>query len=211
LAEFLTFDELKLAAGVMLLSPYLPLLFMGEEYAEPAQFMYFTDFKNEVVNKGVKEGRKNEVTSDMGGDPPPNPTDQATFLKSKLNYDLMTQGRHCVLWLFYQELIRLRKSIPALADLNKQNMQVTIDGQGGVMTVHRWNGDSKILAVFNFQDNLAEVVLPPGRWQLHLNSGSESWTPEQADPLAAAKRERRVITEQIRLGPKTFYLLEHAD
>src|SRR4029079_15856685 len=63
-----TFETQKLAAATVLLAPYLPMLFMGEEYAEAAPFQYFVDFSDAGLVQAVREGRKREFEM-AGGDP----------------------------------------------------------------------------------------------------------------------------------------------
>jgi len=206
LSAHLSFDELKLAAGVIILSPYLPLLFMGEEYSEPAPFLYFIDFEAADVVDGVRGGRKEEFASFLDGEEePPDPLSHSSFFRSKLNFALHEQKHHQVLWRFYQQLIALRKTIPALSHLSKTELEVSEDEMGQVMTVHRWQGDSHALAFYNFHTDVVTVQLSSGDWKLYLDSGADTWSktgtgqPSKETQVASPARK-------FHLQPKSFVL-----
>ncbi len=203
LSEYLTFDALKLAAAVTLFAPYLPLIFMGEEYAEDARFMYFIDFKTEDVVEGVREGRKEEFSMAAAGEDLPDPEDEATFQQSKLNYGLAQQGHHRVLWRFYQRVIELRKTIPALAHLSKEQMEVTADEHAAVMIVRRWHDASTVLAFYNFNTEAVALELPEGDWRVLLDSSAAGWG-ETSDGAVASET---VADKQVTLAAKSVLLL----
>ena len=108
LTQLASFEKLKLAAGVTLLSPYLPMLFMGEEYAEDAPFQFFISHLDEGLVHAVREGRKQEFSRFRWRGEPPDPQAEETFLGCKLDHALKNQGHHRVMYQFYQTLIRLR-------------------------------------------------------------------------------------------------------
>ena len=103
----------RLAAGLMLLSNQTPMLFQGEEYAEPAPFCFFCDFQDPALNDAVRRGRAREYwpegtewTDDM-----PDPPRRRTFERSKLSWDWSDPDRAAVRTL-YQTLLRLRRQWP---------------------------------------------------------------------------------------------------
>jgi maltooligosyltrehalose trehalohydrolase len=107
------------AAALLLLSPHTPLIFMGEEYDEPAPFQFFTDYSDPALQKAVSEGRRREFR-DFDWNDVPDPQDPATFTRSKLNWDLALRGDNRVLrW--YRELLALRSSLyaDASSDVNQ--------------------------------------------------------------------------------------------
>src|SRR5581483_1672738 len=125
LSNLVSFEELKLAVGTMLLSPYIPLLFMGEEYGETAPFLYFVSHSDADLIRGVREGRKNEFKSFAWQGEPPDPQSEDTFNRSKLHWERRNDGNHRILLDLYRQLIALRKSVPALRSTNKKNSEVT--------------------------------------------------------------------------------------
>ncbi|WP_374166587.1 hypothetical protein [Arcticibacter sp. MXS-1] len=58
--RLLSFEMKKLVAGATLLSPYLPMLFMGEEWVEPHPFLYFVSHTDPQLADAVRKGRKEE-------------------------------------------------------------------------------------------------------------------------------------------------------
>ena len=109
LSQLVTFPALKLAAASILLSPFIPLLFMGEEYGETAPFQYFVSHSDPDLIAATRKGRQEEFAAFGWQGDVPDPQDEATFLKSKLNHELACDSRHQVLKEFYRELIRLRR------------------------------------------------------------------------------------------------------
>jgi maltooligosyltrehalose trehalohydrolase len=86
LTELVSFEQQKLAAASIILSPYLPMLFMGEEYAETAPFQFFISHTDPDLVRAVREGRKEEFARFEWNQEPPDPQDEATFLRCKLNH-----------------------------------------------------------------------------------------------------------------------------
>ncbi|HET7854191.1 MAG TPA: malto-oligosyltrehalose trehalohydrolase [Candidatus Methylomirabilis sp.] len=177
LSQLVDFDALKLAAAVILLSPYIPLLFMGEEYGEPAPFPYFVSHSDPTLIEAVRRGRREEFAEFAWQGEPPDPQDEATFLRAKLDHKLRCDGHNRVLHEFYRELIRLRKTFPALASLNKEQMEVTGYESQKVAFVRRWSGDDEVFTVFQFADTQVSTTLPvpEGRWRKQLDSSDERW------------------------------------
>ncbi|MCI0483050.1 MAG: malto-oligosyltrehalose trehalohydrolase [candidate division NC10 bacterium] len=177
LSQLVDFDALKLAAAVILLSPYIPLLFMGEEYGEPAPFPYFVSHSDPALVEAVRRGRREEFAAFGWQGEVPDPQDEGTFLSAKLDHKLRYDGHHRVLHDFYRELIRLRKTLPALASLNKEQMEVTGYESQKVAFVRRWSGDDEAFTVFQFADTQVSATLPvpEGRWRKRLDSSDERW------------------------------------
>jgi maltooligosyltrehalose trehalohydrolase len=96
----------KVAAALMLLAPHTPLLFMGEEYDEPAPFLYFTSYGDPTLARAVSEGRKKEF-QDFAGIDVPDPQDEATFQLSRLHWEMANDANDMLRW--YRALIDLRK------------------------------------------------------------------------------------------------------
>jgi maltooligosyltrehalose trehalohydrolase len=164
---------------VVILSPCLPLLFMGEEYGEPAPFPYFISHLDAALVEAVRRGRWEEFHAFHWQGEPPDPQDDATFQSAKLQHHLRQQGQHGVLRAFYQELIRLRRTLPALAQLRKDCMEVTSFEEPKVLCVRRWNPDdasaTMMVCHFGSLPTAASVPLPPGHWHKCLDSAAPEW------------------------------------
>jgi len=177
LSQLTSFEALKLAAGIILLSPFIPLLFMGEEYGETAPFLYFTSHSEPELVEAVRRGRREEFAAFQWQGEPPDPQGEATFLASKLNWQLRSDSQHRILAEFYRELIRLRREIPALACLSKDSLEVKDFAQQKLLFLRRWGRDSEVVIVFNTNKDQTSVTLPvpAGRWRKELDSSEERW------------------------------------
>lgn len=170
-------EKLKLAAGVVLLSSNLPLLFMGEEYAETAPFPYFVSHSDPDLIEAVRRGRREEFRAfDWEGEPP-DPQDASTFESAKLNHELADRGYHRVLRSFYQELIGLRRNLRPLRRLSKRQQEITVTVVERVLFCRRWDGAEHTLCCFHFGGETATVSLelPAGRWRKELDSAEPRW------------------------------------
>ncbi len=174
-------EQVKLAVGAVLISPYLPLLFMGDEYGDTTPFEYFIDYEDKNLVKAVREGRINSFSFLMPkGTEPPDPASEAAFSRSKLDHNLRGQGVHAVLLDYHKTLIALRKSIPALAEPDKLRLEVDSYGRERVLYLRRWKDESEIFAVLNFNEQALTITLPipAGKWRLQLNSADPRWDAE---------------------------------
>ena len=199
-----TFEKLKLAAGVVILSPYIPLLFMGEEYGETAPFQYFVSHSDEVLIKQVRQGRQREFESFRWEGEVPDPQAEETFLSSKIDITRHLQGEHGTLFDFYRTLLRLRRDVPALRNLNRDNMAVTCLEEKKVVFARRWSGGDEIFCVFNFGAEQAEVVcpIPSGTWERLLDSSSREKGPATLRIASGVSGTAGRMT----VGPHSFVL-----
>jgi maltooligosyltrehalose trehalohydrolase len=115
LPEIVGFERARIAAALVLLGPFVPLLFQGDEWAASTPFQYFADHEDPEMARLVSEGRKREFAP-FGWDPSliPNPEDRQTFERSKLNWDEVNDSGHTEMLNWYRELIQLRRSTPSL-------------------------------------------------------------------------------------------------
>ncbi len=195
LSTLVSFESQKLAAGIVLLSPYVPLLFMGEEYGETSPFYYFVSHSDTHLIEGIQEGRKKEFGSFGPGEEPPDPQDADTFTLSRLRWGRRGSEGHRVLLNLYRELISLRKSIPACANPDKSSMKVWAD-RGNVVFMKRWKDESQVLAIFNFNKSDAALTFDYGgmAWRKVLDSSDEQWNGQGTDlPEKVSHHENLVM------------------
>ena len=171
------FEALKLAAGAVALSPFIPFLFMGEEYGEEAPFLYFTSHSDKALARAVRLGRRKEFNSAAHKGEIPDPNDETTFLRSRLDPGLRLKGKHAVLESFYRRLYALRRQHPALAELDRDNLDVTLHEEAGVMTVSRRAGGEEVFFILNFSKKPGRVKLdlPGESWAKLLDSAEPQW------------------------------------
>ena len=114
ISEFFGIDRAKIAAAFVLLGPFIPMIFEGEEWAASTPFQYFADHDPELARL-VTEGRKKEFAA-FGWNPSilPDPEKEETFLRSKLKWDERSEPLHDHMLDWYRQLIHLRRSTPSL-------------------------------------------------------------------------------------------------
>lgn len=210
LGQLVSFEALKLAAGVVLLSPFIPLLFMGEEYGETAPFPYFVSHSDPELVEAVRRGRQEEFAAFAWKGETPDPQDETTFLHAKLNHKLRRDGQHRVLYDFYRELIRLRRTLPALTSLSKETMEVRGYEAQKVLFVRRWSRDDETCTVFQFGETEVSVALPvpEGRWRRVLDSSDERW---QGSGSSLPEHLASEGGATLHLGPKGFALFRRTE
>ncbi len=178
-SALVSFEMLKVIAGAVFVSPFLPMLFMGEEYGEKNPFLYFVNHSNEVLNKLVRRGRLNDFKSFYPGDnkPAPDPADVNTFTRSKLSSNPLTNKESKALFNYYKTLIHLKKTHPVLRRADKKQIKVTLENK--IFTIERWNAESQIICWLNFSNKSVKMSLPEtidGKTaKLILCSSDKSW------------------------------------
>jgi maltooligosyltrehalose trehalohydrolase len=110
LSQLVSADALRYAAALLLTSPFVPMLFMGEEWGASTPFRYFTDHADPALARAVSEGRRSEFR-EFGWNPAdvPDPQDPATFEASKLQWDEVERDEHAALLEWYRALIARRR------------------------------------------------------------------------------------------------------
>ncbi len=173
LSALVAFEALKAANATVLLSPYVPLLFMGEEYGETAPFLYFIDHGDPTLIEAVRQGRKREFAA-FGWTDIPDPYAQETFDRSKLQPSLETDRQQQAHLKWCQALIHLRKSIPALGTGGKgHKIQIGSHAKSQLLIIHRrakQGPEALILLGFHNKSTLALAKLPRGQWENRLDS-----------------------------------------
>ncbi|WP_088891566.1 malto-oligosyltrehalose trehalohydrolase [Leptolyngbya ohadii] len=177
LTEVVSFEALKIAAAAVLLSPCIPMLFMGEEYGEEAPFQYFVSHGDPGLVEAVRKGRKEEFAAFHAEGEAPDPQSEDTFQRSKLNWDKRHEGKHKTLWQFYQTLIRMRQQIPALAHKDRDCLEAIVLDNEQVLMLRRWFQDQEVVCLFNVHQKPVELSLSlaDGNWKKLLDSSDAIW------------------------------------
>jgi len=178
LATLTSFEAQKLAAAILLLAPYIPLLFMGQEYGEQAPFLYFVDHRDPHLIEAVRRGRKEEFKAFKCNVEPLDPASEESFLKSRLNWQIRTKGKYKVLLDFHKVLIQMRGEVPAFSAMERNHLEVRGIEYGNVLLMRRWWGESDMVCLFNFSSEdtrLNPHELPVGNWEKLLDSAEEFW------------------------------------
>ncbi len=203
LSSLVSFEALKLAAGITLLSPFAPMLFMGEEYGETAPFQYFTSHGDPELVEAVRRGRREEFAAFGWENSVPDPQDEQTFARSRLDHSLKEKEPHRTLLRFYQELIRIR-------DENELGIPAppTVRKLGGCALLFMRDSTSRQLALLcNFAELPVTLNLPDlsGKWTAVIHSADASWNGPEPN---LAPEITLLTAGELRLSPHSFLLIE---
>jgi maltooligosyltrehalose trehalohydrolase len=174
LSSLVNFESLKLAAGVNLLSPFVPLLFMGEEYGETAPFLYFTSHGDPNLAEAVRGGRAEEFQAFRWEGQIPDPQAESTFARSRLNRNLVREEPHRTLLRFYQKLLRFRSDY-RLAYTGEPSAKEF--GEWKALVLLQSAGTSQLAMLFNFGDARVDLTsgILQGEWEKEIDSSEPEW------------------------------------
>jgi len=185
LSRLVSFEALKLAAGTVMLSPFVPLLFMGEEYGEKAPFHYFVSHSDINLIKAVREGRRREFKAFNLKENFPDSQDEKTFTSSKLTWEQRKEDPHKVLLSFYTKLMQLRTTIPVFKTLDKDSLDIRGEEGDKLLIYIRSHLKGKVLCIMNFCRETVQWTCDTGNgiWNKIINSADKSWLgPGSSDP-----------------------------
>ncbi|MFN2395676.1 MAG: malto-oligosyltrehalose trehalohydrolase [Bacteroidales bacterium] len=151
LSTLVDIETLKLAAGAMFVSPYIPMLFMGEEYAEDNPFLYFISHGDKHLVEQVRKGRKREFRDFMKDANPPDPFAESTFDQSKLKWDFDQHDHKSKILAFYQRCIELRKN-EKLMQPGKRDQILARNNDKDVIILSRRTDKNLLVAIMNFSE-----------------------------------------------------------
>ncbi len=173
----------RLAAAFVLLSPFTPMLFMGEEYGDPAPFPYFVGHGDPELVEAVRQGRMAEFSGADWKGGVADPADPATFDAAVLDPSLGEAGSHAALLAMYTDLLRLRRDLSALTDPDAEQ-RVLLDGS--LLTLIRTSRASVSVARFNFSDapvdeagsDLSDIGIELDADSVRFDSSASEWGAE---------------------------------
>ncbi|MBI5442619.1 MAG: malto-oligosyltrehalose trehalohydrolase [Deltaproteobacteria bacterium] len=174
-------DRQKVGAALVLTSPFVPMLFQGEEWAASSPFLYFADHEDPALRAAVAEGRRSEFAS-FGWDPEsiPDPGARETFERSKLRWEELGLEPHASMLEWYRSLVRLRHREPALRDGRLEEVDVRYSEEERWIAVGR--GPFTVLA--NLSERARSLPLAPDRPRnILLRSRSDAHVGETSAEL----------------------------
>lgn len=203
LSSLVSFEALKVAAGLVLLSPFLPLLFMGEEYGETAPFLYFVSHGDPALIEAVRKGRREEFSRFSWEGDIPDPQSESTFARSRIDWNSRCATSHKVLREFYKEILRLRREDPVFSGRDKNELEAISFDSPKALSLRRWHDSDQRLAIFNFETNAVSLrVAPPdGIWNKILDSSDSRWNGPGG---TAPNRMESSSQLQLDLPPSSF-------
>ncbi len=192
LAHLVDMDRAKIAAALIMLSPYVPMLFQGEEWGASSPFRYFVDFQAEPnLAAAVAKGRQQEFAgfgwqaSDV-----PNPTQPEAFQVSKLNWDEIAAPYHTEMLNWHQQLNKLRCRISAFTDGRLDLLEATANEQQRWIIIERDN----VVIVCNLADDLQGI--PISRPATYVLLASKDPPAISQDRIRMAGNSVVVITDK---------------
>ena len=196
LVEQAGIEAAKLAAGAVLISPYLPLLFMGEERGEAAPFPYFTSHADPDLAEAVRRGRAAEFAAFRWQGEPPDPQAEETWASARLRWDARAEGPHAGVLAWYTELLRLRRTCA-------ETLETVRSDEPPVVWVRRAAGEHETIACLHFGETDSELEIPFTRPGLRVALDS-------ADARFAGPGAGSLEGGRLRVRATSFVLLEAA-
>jgi len=149
----------KVMATAVFAAPYLPMLFMGEEYGERNPFQYFVSHTDAELARAVREGRQKEFEQFHNGEEAPDPMSIKTYERAKLNWSLLDIHPHKDIVQFYKMLIALRKSHSAWRTLDRSKVKTIVFEEQQSLVVNRWDESESLFFLFNFSARTQNITL----------------------------------------------------
>jgi maltooligosyltrehalose trehalohydrolase len=187
-SSLFSFEMQKLLAGAVMVSPYIPMLFMGEEWGDVSPFQYFVSHSDKELIEAVRKGRKAEFEAFHAQGEAPDPQSEETFERSKLNWSSLSEPQNQTMLNYYIALITLRKSLPALSDLNRKNMSVKFNEQQQTLQLHRWHQDQHAYCFMNFSKQSQPLIPVQGTKEVFNSSLAAFGTAE-----ASSSNQEQII------------------
>jgi maltooligosyltrehalose trehalohydrolase len=171
----------KIAAALVLTSPFVPMLFQGEEFGASTPFLYFTDYEDPELGRLISEGRKKEFEA-FGWKPDqiPDPQAEETFTRSILQWSELTQEPHASLLQWHKDLIHLRRTRPEVSDGDLNAVQVRFDEEARWLVLQR--------GPLHIACNLGQAIV-----EVEIGSGAEL--------LLASDNSIALTGTKVKLGP----------
>jgi maltooligosyltrehalose trehalohydrolase len=147
---------LKVGAGLVLTAPFTPMLFMGEEWGATTPWQYFTDHHDLALGRAVADGRRTEFARHgWAAADVPDPQDEATYTRSKLDWSQLGAEPHRDLLTWYRELIALRRRWPELTDPRLDRVEASWDESARWLVISR----GRLRVVANLGQSAARLPL----------------------------------------------------
>ena len=196
----------KVAAGAILLSAFTPMLWMGEEYGEPAPFQYFVSHTDEALIEAVRTGRADEFAAFSWEGGVPDPQDPATFERSRLDWSLRDRDGHRDVLACYRDLLALRRSHPAIVGGGEPTP--TLFGPA-TLAWHRATDDREVVIIVNAAPHDVTVDLPAdGNWEVVLDTADQHYAGPGGS-VGAVWKARPTLSGEV--GPARVVVLDRID
>ncbi len=169
----------RFAAATVLLSPYIPLLFMGEEYGEDNPFLYFADHSDESLREAVRMGRREEFADFHDSGEPPDPFDFQTFERSRIDWSKKEREPYSAMLRYYRALIATRRKYSAISAGPRDRVGVKRFESTDVLSAYYVHDTEPAVCLFNFGGAQAVIDFDfPGEWKRVFDTADGGSPPE---------------------------------
>ena len=200
LASLLDLETLKLLAGSIILGPYTPMIFMGEEYGETAPFQYFVSHSDPGLIESIRTGRRKEFRAFFEESDEPDPQSRVSFDRSRIDLSKHSGSeRGRILHAYYREIIRLRHEVAAMppdeptirAVLGSPEdrpaghdpyaiplrARLSVESTDDIVAISRATAEGLIVLLLNFSDTdtEAEFAREESFFRVLFDSSDERW------------------------------------
>lgn len=166
-SQLLGIGRLKIAAALVLTSPFIPMLFQGEEWGATSPFLYFTDHQDEKLGEMVRQGRRREFAAQGWPEGQvPDPQSPATFERCKLDWSQASQASHAELLDWHRRLMALRQTEPLLGDGRMDLVRTRFDEAERWFVVER----GPFVIACNLGSEAKPIHLPAGSYHIEMAS-----------------------------------------
>ncbi len=168
--------KLRLMAMAVVLSPFTPMLFMGEEWASHTPFQYFVSHGDKKLIAAVRKGRKAEFADFHSAGEPPDPQALSTFKASVLDWSEKESQEGQQFFQYYKALISLRKTMLASSLWNRADLHVELDQDKELITLKTSGTEQGLSCIFNFSSTTQRVEMGVQQgWSVCWNSDDQAW------------------------------------
>jgi maltooligosyltrehalose trehalohydrolase len=170
-------ERARVLAAVLFASPYVPMLFMGQEYGELNPFLYFVSHENTALVQAIREGRRAEFAAFGGEGFMDDPQSEETLARSRLDWDRLDSGPHALQLAFFREICALRRTRASLANMRKDLLDVRVsadDARDRWLTIQRRDPSGEVtLLLANLGERPCEIPTPPDSSRLRVLLASD--------------------------------------
>lgn len=200
ISSLVSFEKNKLAAGVLLTAPFVPMLFMGEEFGETNPFQYFISHGDRDLVKAVQEGRKKEFEYFLNeAGEFPDPQSEKTFEQSKLNWKFGEDAQKKALFEFYKELLRLKKA-GAFDVYRKAEIKTETDENNRLLKTSAEGEEDGLFGIFNFgSSSYSEEISEEENVEVIIASADEKW-------LGSERTDQLKRRDALKVPPESFVI-----
>lgn len=176
-------DMQRLMAFSVMISPYVPMLFMGEEWGASTPFQYFVSHGDKELIQAVREGRKKEFAAFHGDEETPDPQAEITFDRCVLDWEEKESGQHKNMLQFYKALIGFRTHNPVLRHAKREDFSTEVIQEKETIILRIKQHKHSLLCLLNFSTSHQEISIPDTLLFSNIfDTASPEWGGETGNP-----------------------------